>query len=57
MGHAPVDHVVGVEISQALQRPVGDGGDLHLLQRFFVHWEGDRKGEGGIRGAPHGAAP
>lgn len=48
---------MGVEISQALQRPVGDGGDLHLLQRFFVHWEGDRKGEGGIRGAPHGAAP
>lgn len=32
----PVDHVVRVQVGQTLQRSVGDGGDLHLLQRLLV---------------------
>lgn len=34
----PMDHVVGVQISQALKGPVGHSCNLHLLKRLLVHW-------------------
>ena len=34
----PMDHVVGVQISQALKGPVGHSCNLHLLKGLLVHW-------------------
>lgn len=33
----PMDHVVGVQISQALKSPVGHSCNLHLLKGLLVH--------------------
>lgn len=43
----PMDHVVGVQISQALKGPVGHSCNLHLLKGLLVHW--------GVKGV-HGGA-
>lgn len=34
----PMDHVVGVQISQALKGPMGHSCNLHLLKWLLVHW-------------------
>lgn len=34
----PMDHVVGVQISQALKGAVGHSCNLHLLKGLLVHW-------------------
>lgn len=34
----PMNHVVGVQISQALKGPVGHSCNLHLLKGLLVHW-------------------
>lgn len=33
----PMDHVVGVQISQALKGPVGHSCNLHLLKGLLMH--------------------
>lgn len=35
----PVNHVVGVEVHQALQSAMNDRCDLYFLQWFLMHWE------------------
>lgn len=35
----PMDHVVGVQISQTLKGPMGHSCNLYLLQGLLVHWE------------------
>ncbi len=35
--HSPVNHVVGVKISQSLKSTMGDCSYFHLLQRFLVN--------------------
>lgn len=34
----PMDHVVGVQVSQALEGPMGHSCNLHLLKGLLVHW-------------------
>lgn len=33
-----MDHVVGMQISQALKGPVGHSCNLHLLKGLLMHW-------------------
>lgn len=43
MYNPPVNHVVGMQVSQSQQGTVGNGGDFHLLQWFLVNLNGQPK--------------
>lgn len=36
--HSPVNHVVGVQVSQPLKSAMSNCSDFDFLQRFFVNW-------------------
>lgn len=39
--HSPVNHVVGVKVSQPLKSTMGNCSYFNFLQRFLVNWEGN----------------
>lgn len=38
--HSPVNHVVGVQVSQPLKSAVSNCSNFNFLQRFLVNWRG-----------------
>lgn len=36
--HSPVDHVMGMKVSQSQQGTMGNGSNFNLLQRLLVNW-------------------